>query len=315
MEDKICLVIDSACDVSPEFMQKYNIAVLPISLRFADYLFKDTRDTKQTLDFYKNYLNKKSGYANAETQPFSIEQMSSLLDSELIEKYNAVQVITINASRSKIYDNTAKAAFINQPKFKKKHKASGSKRPFRLRVLDSHTMFTGQAVLVHEAARLMFDEKQDIGSISKPLEEMRPHILAYLVPNDLFFIHTRASKKGDNSVSWFSYKLGSLLNVKPVICCYKGETKPAMKAISFNKAVKKLFDHAKDEISYGLRKPFVAMSYGGDLKIFKENEDYQDFIVFCQINNIETMLSIMSTTAAINIGPGSFSLAFVSGSV
>lgn len=315
MDKKICLVIDSACDLSPEFINKYNIKIFPVSVRFESHLFEDSRDPQQTLMFYQNYLNKKSGYANAETQPFSVEQISALLGSELIAKYDAVQVITINSTRSKIYDNTTKAAFINSPKFKAKHRAGGSKYPFSLKVLDSVTMFTGQAVLVHEAAHLIFEKEQTLSKVRQALEEMRPHILAYLVPNDLFFIHARASKKGDNSISWLSYKVGNLLDVKPVIHCYKGETAPAMKALSFDGAVKKLFNHAKDEIKHGLRKPFVAMSYGGELSLFEKNQDYQDFISFCKTNNVETMLSIMSTTAAINIGPGSFSLAFASGSM
>jgi len=97
MEDKICLVIDSACDVSPEFIKKYNLTILPISVRFENHLFNDNRDDEQTLHFYQNYLNKKSGYANAETQPYSIDQISELLESELTVNYDTVQVITISA--------------------------------------------------------------------------------------------------------------------------------------------------------------------------------------------------------------------------
>ncbi|MEN8171107.1 MAG: DegV family protein [Pseudomonadota bacterium] len=179
-----------------------------------------------------------------------------------------------------------------------------------MRVLDSTTMFTCQAVLVREAVRLVKEEQKTVAELQEPLEAMRDSIRAYVIPEDLYYLHTRASTKGDNSVGLLSYKLGNMLNVKPIIQCVKGETSPCDKASGFDKALNRLFDRVEQAIEKGLRTPFIAMSYAGDLSEMRNYECYQRFQVLAQGLNIETMLSVMSTTAGINVGPRSFSLAY-----
>ncbi len=308
----VCIAVDSACDLSPEFIAENDIKVLPISVMLENRVFLDTRDPDATVMFYQHYADNrgKEGYAEAETQPLSVEEISSVMEEELTLKYDAVQVITINAKRSKLFDNTNQAAFINLPKFKAIHRQAHPGSSFRLRVLDSTTLFTGQAVLVREAVRLVKEEKLGIGELQAPLEAIRSSIRAYVVPEDLFYLHTRASTKGDNSVGWLSYKLGNMLNVKPIIQCVDGETSPCDKAAGFDKALNLLFDRAEQAIEAGLRTPFVAMSYAGDLNDVKMNERYQRFVNLTQSLKIETMLSVMSATAGINVGPRSFSLAY-----
>ncbi|MEN8171108.1 MAG: hypothetical protein ABFS08_12870 [Pseudomonadota bacterium] len=88
--------------------------------------FQDTRDPDATVMFYQHYADNrgKGGYAEAETEPLSVEEISAVMEDELTQKYDAVQVITINAKRSKLFDNTNHAAFINLPKFKARHKVA-----------------------------------------------------------------------------------------------------------------------------------------------------------------------------------------------
>lgn len=312
MAEKICIAIDSACDLTPEFITQNDIKVLPISVHFEHRSFLDTRHPEQTINFYQNYAKdrKSREYAEAQTQPLSMEEISRVMEEELTQKYDAVQVITINAKRSQLYENTNQAAFINLPKFKARHREVRPGKNFRLRVLDSTTLFTGQSVLVREAVRLLKDEQLPLAQLGAPLEKLRHHIHAYVVPEDLYYLHTRASQKGDNSVGWLSYKLGNMLNVKPIIKCYKGETFPCDKSAGYDKALETLFNKARAAIINGLLTPFVAMSYAGELERMMNHRLYHEFEVFAKNHGIETMLSIMSSTAGINVGPGSFSLAY-----
>lgn len=95
---------------------------------------------------------------------------------------------------------------------------------FKIRVFDSSTLFTGQGVIVYEALRLLKNTKLNVSQIVEKLTPLRDKVRAFLLPKDLYHLKNRASKKGDNSVGWLSYKMGSMLNVKPIIQCYKGET-------------------------------------------------------------------------------------------
>lgn len=306
--DNICIAVDSACDLTPEFIRNNDIKILPISVIFDTHIFRDNRDPKMTLDFYDYYADHKDD--DVHTEPLTVNEVSAILEEELLHHYDGVQVITISSSRSKIFDNTREAALIKLPKLKALHRDIAGRSAFRMRVFDSTSMFTGQAVMVREAVRLLREEKLGIDELDTHLTKLAEELHAYVIPRDLYYLHTRARQKGDNSVGWMSYKLGNLLNVKPVVQCYRGETEPVFKAAGFDSALEKLFDRVREAMAIGLSTPFIAMSYGGNLDEIRAHPLYSRFVEDLESHGIEVMLSLMSTTAAVNIGPEAFSLAY-----
>ena len=120
----------------------------------------------------------------------------------------------------------------------------------------------------------------------------------------------RASKKGENNVSWLSYQIGNLLNVKPIIHCHKGETARWDKAVGFEQGLEKLFTETKKAILVGLAIKMVAMSYAGSLKDIEKSPAYRMFEAFLTAQNIVHTLAVMSMTASTNIGAKAFSIAY-----
>lgn len=236
--------------------------------------------------------------------------MSKLLEEQLIFDYDEVLALTINSARSEIYKNVRDAVFVSQHKFKDSRSKAGISPFFKIRVLDSTTLFTGQGVLVYEAIRLLKVKKLDVSQIIAALTPLRDKVRAFLLPKDLYHLKNRASKKGDNSVGWLSYQMGNMLNVKPIIQCYKGETSPVDKAMGFDNGLVKLFNYAKEAIDNSLSINAIVMSYAGDLNDIYNNSDYKKFVAYAKSKKVNTLMSVMSTTAAVNVGPGSFSLAY-----
>ncbi len=236
--------------------------------------------------------------------------MSKLLEEQLIFDYDEVPALTINSARSEIYKNVRDAVFVSQHKFKDSRSKAGISPFFKIRVLDSTTLFTGQGVLVYEAIRLLKVKKLDVSQIIAALTPLRDKVRAFLLPKDLYHLKNRASKKGDNSVGWLSYQMGNMLNVKPIIQCYKGETGPVDKAMRFDNGLVKLFNYAKEAIDNSLSINAIVMSYAGDLNDIYNNSDYKKFVAYAKSKKVNTLMSVMSTTAAVNVGPGSFSLAY-----
>ena len=308
MSESTCIAVDSACDLPAEFYEKHDLQILPIALRLDEQNFIDDRDPEKTIQFYSSDTGKRS--FDAETEPFSVQQMSKLLEEKLIFDYGEVLAITINSERSEIYKNVRDAVFVSQHKFKDLRTKAGLSPFFKIRVFDSGTMFTGQGVLVYEALRLLKVKNLDVSKVIGELTSLKDKVRAFLLPNDLFHLKNRASKKGDNSVGWLSYKMGSMLDVKPIIQCYRGQTEPVDKAMGFNKGLVKLFENAKDAIENKLSINVVVMSYAGDLNDIYNNSDYKEFIKHTKNKKVKTLMSVMSTTAAVNVGPGSFSLAY-----
>lgn len=306
-----CIVIDSACDLPADFIRQNGIEILPIGIRYEGQFFSDDRNEAKTVALYRDNFDKRG--IDAESVPYDVEQITKLLASRVAPKYDNALIITITATRSPIFDNARKAVFLNLQRFKQARRDAGLEEFFSIRVLDSETLFTGQAILVHEAVRLVREEGLSLNKLTSPLEALRGRIYAYLIPRDLYFVHKRGKKKGENSISWMSYKIGSMMDVKPIIQAHRGETEAIMKASGFDAALKKLLEHAMRQIKQGLATPVIAISYAGDLRDMESNPLVNQFIDYTKKNGIKVLLSVMSTTAAINVGTGSFSLAFAAG--
>ncbi|MEX1032980.1 MAG: DegV family protein [Cellvibrionaceae bacterium] len=305
---KACIAVDSACDLPSAFIASHGIRILPIKLKLGDKTFLDTRDQRRTVQLYASTRLEK--HFAAESEPVSATEMSELMEKELALKYDVVLAITISSKRSDVYKNIREAAFVSTEKCKAIRERQGKTGPFKIKVIDSETLFPGQGLLVYEAIRLLEQKKMSLRDIINSLEAVKGGIRAYLVPDSLFHLKNRASAKGDNSVNWFSYQMGNMLDIKPIVEGHGGVTTPIDKVRGFTRGLKNLFDRAEAAMDKGLSINAVNMSYAGDLKQIERRPEYQDFLEIAKQKGVVTMLSVMSTTAAINVGPGAFALAF-----
>jgi len=306
------IVIDSACDLPQDYIQSHNIHVMPISLHFGFDIFKDMRDPEATQAFYRKYLSEKT--LDAETAPFSMEQIRELFLEKLVLKYDRVLVVTITQTPSPIFENATEASFAILKHYREKRRQAGMAGSFYMAVLDSKTLFTGEGVLVHEAVRLLEDQNIPFGTLRNIIEQLSQQVHGYLVPDDLFYIRHRASKKGEKTVGLLGYHLGTLLDIKPIIGFHRGESQVIDKERGFDHALIKLFEMVRRAIDQGLATRIVNASYAGDLKVIRRKRAFVEFERYARERGIEVLLSIMSTTAGINVGPGAFALAYIAGS-
>lgn len=303
------VVIDSACDLPPSYIEEHHIHILPISLRFGSELFIDTRDPAATQEFYRKYVAERN--LDADTESLTVEEIKDLFLNNLVLQYDRILLITIAQTRSPIYKNATEASFAILKSYREKRRQAGLGGSFYMNVLDSKNFFTGEAVLVHEAVRLLEEEQLSFGNLRVIIEDLSRHVHAYLIPNDLFYLRNRASQKGDKSVGLLSYHLGGMLDIKPVILGYRGESQAICKERGFDRALERLFEITRAAIDRGLRTRALAMSYAGDPEAIRQKPAFVEFEQYAQSRGITTLMSIMSTTAGVNVGPGAFSLAYI----
>ncbi len=309
MPQKIGIVIDSACDLPRSFIEQHGIEIMPVMMRFGRMTFKDLRDPEQTMDFYRRFVAQKE--LEVSTTPLSTNAIRDLFLDQLVLKYDRVLVITVSSRRSALFENATQASFMILSGYKERRHAAGLDEQFGLRVIDSKTLFTGQAVVVYEALRtihaqdeIMFDK------IRQHVESFSQHVSAYVIPQDLFYVRSRAHQKGDKSVGWLKYQLSTTFDIKPILRTYRGETDSVANVRGYEKAVQKLFEMAIDAIEGGLLTKVVCMSYAGNPEVVKSFRGYDEFIQCAMSNKVETLLSVMSTSAGIHVGPGAFSMAY-----
>jgi len=305
---KVGVVICSSADLPRSYIQANDLNIMPISLQFEDSEFIDIRDPEATQEFYRNYLANKDLEAN--TGPYTVNQIKNWFLDELVLKYDRVLVLALTSTRSPIYDNATKASFAILRGYRQKRRDAGIKGSFSLRVIDTKSLFCGEAIIAYETVRLIKEEKLPFDKLRPRIEELTKHTYGFLVPNDLYYLRNNARRKGDKSLGAMKYLLAKSLDIKPIMCAHQGETYAHDKGKGFDETVSKLFNQAKQAIDDGLKVPVICMSYAGDPNEITSRPDYKSLIKHAEKNNIQSTMAVMSTTAGINIGPGAFCLGY-----
>lgn len=305
---RIGIVVDSACDLPRDFLAANGVLVMPITLRIGGLLIEDRRDPEETQAFYARHLDKK-GDDFSESIPYSVQQIERLFLERLVLEYDYVFCLTITSTRSPIFEHAMQASRTILTKYKAIRREAGVPERFGLAVLSTRNLFTGQAVPVAEAVRLI-RQGGSPSEIGERLQRLIENTHTYLVPADLFHIYKRASKKGDTSLNWRSYTLGSWLDVKPILHCHRDQTTTVDKVRGFEAGVQQLFNKASKRMLLGLEAPYVCISYGGAPGAVGSLPGYAQMAEIAAAQDVEILVSPMSKTAAVNVGPGALSLAF-----
>ncbi|WP_293000604.1 DegV family protein [Nevskia sp.] len=303
---RIGLVVDSACDLPTEYVRDNGIVVLPITIRLGNQEFVDARDPDETQRFYRKHL---ANTAEGETAPYSIEQIKRLFLDRLVIDYDFVFCLTLASSRSPIFDHATRASFSILSEYKPIRQAAGHTGPFALRVVDTQNLFAAQGVLAAEVVR-MTREGASPNRIRERVESLVPNLYGYMLPSNLYHLRARAAKKGDKSVGWLQYALGSALDIKPLIRGFRNETGPVAKLRHYEDAAATCFDFLIRRIKFGLMTRTLCVSYAGDLTQLYKMPGYVELQNVATRSGIELLTSVMSITGAINVGEGALAFGY-----
>ena len=306
---RIGLTVDSACDLPREFLDQHKVVVLPIAVKIDQTTFSDERDPAATLRFYRESLGER-GHA-AETLPYTVEQIRELFLTRLVREFDFVFCLTITSTRSPIHENCVMASREILRYYHPIRQEAGLKGIFQMRVIDSQTLFAGQAITVLEAVR-MIEAGETHTAIYDRLGYLAKNTYAYMLPRDLYYLRARAAKKGDKSVSWFKAAMGTALDIKPILQAYRGQTGAVGKGRGFDAGAKLLFGYAADRVRKGLLAPYVNLSYGGELDKLYALPGYDDLARTCEQHKVQIGATGMSITGMVNVGEGAVTIGFAS---
>lgn len=301
------LAIDACCDVSQAFLEKHDISVIPITVKVDGDVFLDSRDPAETQRFISKRLGSRSHAA--ETEPSPVVEVQKLFLEKLVLEQDCVFCLTITGTRSPINENVNRASFVILKNYRHVREQAGTPGPFMMRVVDTRNIFAGAAPAIFEANRMM-QANEPPAAIRERLLYVADHSYGYMLPRDLYYLRARAKKKNDRSVGLVSAMLGSALDIKPILRCYRGETAPVGKARGFDQAAEMLFTYAARRVRAGLIVPLVCLSYGGDLAVLSHLPGYPELKAACEECNVELMEAPMSITGMVNVGEGAVTLGF-----
>ena len=305
---KTAIVIDPTCDLPASYIQQHQLHLLPNTLILGHQVLTDNRDADLTLAFHHRHAL--SPALDGKIEPCSASAIAELFLDRLVTEYDRAILIAISQTHSTLFQNATEASFAILRGYRERRRQVGLNTPFYLNVLDSKTVFAGQAVLVYEVVRLLQNPELPFGELRRLVEEFRSSIHCYILFDDLSYVRHQASGKGENGIGFLNYRLGSLLGIKPVARFVAGETELVLKARGFDRALSGLFERATLEIDQGLRSPLVVLSYAGDPQALRQNRVFIEFEEHARKWGIEVMVSVMSATGGLHVGPGAVSLAF-----
>ena len=302
---RIGLAIDAACDVSQAFLQQKHIAVMPITVKIDSDTFKDDREPAERQRFIDRLLGNRSH--SAETEPCSVEDVQKLFLEKLVLEQDCVFCLTITATRTPIFEHVNKASFAILKNYRQVREQAAVPGPFMMRVIDTRNLFAGAAPAIYEASRMIAANAAP-PDIRARLLHIADHSYGYVLPRDLYYIRARAKKKNDHSVSLFTAVLGSALDIKPILRCFRGETGPVGKVRGFEQGAQALFTYTAKRVRDGLLVPVVCVSYGGDLATLGHMPGYADLRAACSECGVELMEAPMSITGMVTVGEGAVSI-------
>ena len=186
---KIKITYDSTCDLSAELLEKYDIALMPLTVVKDGVEYKDGI----TITPAEIFAHVAAGGALCSTAALNPRDYAELF-GRYADRYDAVIHINIGSGFSSCYQNARIAAeeFDN------------------VRVIDSKNLSTGQGHVVLEAAR-MAAEYDDLDKLCDDLADLTNRVEASFVLNQLAYM-----VKGGRCSS--AAALGAnLLNLKPCI--------------------------------------------------------------------------------------------------
>ena len=213
------IIADTMCDVPREYIDKYNIKIMPLTVHFGEESYLDGIDI--TPEQFFNKLEK--SVELPKTSQVTPVEFSKVFKEEL-NKGNKILAILGSSHLSGTHDSAILAK-----------EELGSKDIF---IIDSEAISLGAGMLVIKAAELA-KEGKPAEEIYQIIEESKKKMRHLIVIGNLKYIY-----KGGR-ISFTSSVLGSVLNIKPILTVREGKLEMIDKTRGMKKAIAILLDTLK----------------------------------------------------------------------
>lgn len=215
---KFKIVADASCDIPKEYMEKYDITIIPIEVMFGEDIYPEGLETKE---FYKKI--EETGLIPKTAMPNAYKFENFYKD--YVNKED-VFVITIVISME-----------LSQTKLQAQMAADnlGMKNVF---IEESGCTTVAQGAIICELCKFM-EKEQSVEKIIEEFYRLKSKCKLYAVINDLKYL------KNSGRLSSSSAVIGSMLSVKPIVSIVEGKVVNIKKCMGANQADQFMFSQIK----------------------------------------------------------------------
>jgi fatty acid-binding protein DegV len=306
------ILADAACDMPRSVMAELKVHTIPFRIRAGERFVADTRDEDALPTLYQQYLVGRQDHY-AESIPLLERELEEHLLRNVVAHCDRAILFTIASTRSKLYANATGAVIGTVARSVRLRKEAGRTGLFELTVVDTGAIGPGQALIVREAARMAAAGASPQAVREAVETRLRDAAHMFLVPDELLYMYTRARQKGEDSITWGRYMLGSAFNIRPVVRMHRGHTDAIARARGSEEGARRVLQHAEQCLRGGdLMVPAISVCYAGPLDAVRAMPAFQSLERTARSQGVELMLAPMSLTVALNVGARAFGLSYLS---
>jgi DegV family protein with EDD domain len=220
MSSTVAVVTDSTADLPSQLTRGRSISVVPLTLNFEGRSLLDGVDIRPS-EFYRKL-------PNATTHPTTSQPSAGRFAetyAQLLKNHDEVVSIHISEKLSGTFASAVQGAEMTEPK--------------RVHVVDSQLVSMSLG-LVTLAASQMASQGENAASIAERIIAMRDNVQTYFSVATLEFLR-RGGRIGRASAM-----LGSVLQVKPVLCIRDGLVTPLERVRTFDRALNRIIELTRE---------------------------------------------------------------------
>ena len=281
--DKVIIATDSSAYLPQEYVDRYNIPVLPLTLNWDGQSYRDGVDIRAT-EFYTRLLKSST---IPTTSQVTVQQFLDLF-TPLLESGHKVIYTGISLGISATYNSAviAKEQLGN---------------PENLEIIESKLVSSALSFLVLALARAS-EEGASMKDLLELAPQVYPKIGVYFTVDTLEYLH-----KGGriNTAKRF---MGTALNIKPMLEIRDGKIEAVESVISRKKAITRMLDLVVKQVGDRTPvriSPFHALCEGRCREMEARAIEL--------LHPVEVIRSEVSPVVGAHVGPGTLSLAWMAG--
>lgn len=216
------IITDSAADFEPQELEKLNVICVPMQVAFGEDVYKENENLTKT-QFYEMLENSGEFPKTSQPAPYDFE----VFLREFKAGGDECVIITISSALSGTYQSACLVKDMTEYS--------------ECYVVDSLNATGGERLLVEYAVKLR-DEGKSAKEIFDELETVKNKIKLYACVDTLEYLY-----KGGR-LSKTAYTVGTLANIKPVICVsVEGKVEVESKALSMKKGISTVYKKLEEE--------------------------------------------------------------------
>ena len=306
---RVGFVVDASCDLPDACLERYGVRILPHVLELGSRTWIDERDPVQTMMLYRRFIADRS--VDARVNAASTAEIRDIFLQELVLDYDRVLVISAAAEFSDMHAHATEASYAILQAYREHRDAADRAGSFALRVLDSRSLGAGEGVVLCRALQLLEDGGRGFEKIRVAVRDDLDRVRALFVPGDPWYVRRRGMDGRGKGIGRGEYLLATLAGLRPVIELSRGTQQVVARQRGFAAACRHAMDEARKAVARGLGTPALVLSFGGDPRVIRQMDAYQELEAAAVGAQLDLHLAVMGAGTGARLGPGAFSIAWL----